>query len=221
MYAVIHKDKVIIGPKEWNRGFFTFRFQQLKISAAAMPRTAPSEMPFIVDADTRIVPATVTYEEINTMTQYHRGPVWEIGEGSATATYVATDTPIEQARANFRNQAAEVRYRRETAGSKITIQDLEVSLDTSRDGRNTFIQKFSLMGDTDTSNWKFPEGWLTLTKAELGSIVQAGATHIQSAFDWEKGINDLIDAAQTAEELLNIEIVEKPEAGENLNGATE
>jgi hypothetical protein len=216
MHAVIHKDKVIIGPKEWNRGFFTFRFQQLKIAASTMPRTAPTEMPFIVDADTKIVPATVIYEEINPMTQYHRGPVWEISEDSATATYVATDTPIEQARGNFRNQAADERYKKEVAGTKITIQDLEVSLDTSRDGRNIFLQKYSLMSDTDTANWKFPEGWLTLTKAELGQIVQAGATHIQSAFDWEKGINDQIDAAETAEELLAIEIVEETE--ENLDG---
>lgn len=218
MYAVIHKDKVIIGPKEWNRGFFTFRFQQLKIATPTMPRTAPTEFPFIVDADTKIVPATVTYEEINPMVQYHRGPVWEITEDSATATYVATDTPIEQARGNFRNQAADERYKKEVAGTKTTIQGLEVSLDTSRDGRNIFLQKFSLMSDTDTTNWKFPEGWLTLTKAELGQIVQAGATHIQSAFDWEKSINDQIDAAETAEELLAIEIVEKPETRENLDG---
>lgn len=209
MYAVIHKDKVIIGPKEWNRSFFSFRFQQLKISAPMMPRTAPSEMPFVVDENTRIVPASVIYEEINPMIQYHRGPIWVINEDSATATYVATDTPIEQARANFRNQAADERYKKEVSVTKMTIQDLEVSLDTSRDGRNIFIQKFSLMSDTDTANWKFPEGWLTLTKAELGSIVQAAAAHIQSAFDWEKGINDQIDTATNAEELLAIEIKEE------------
>jgi len=216
MYAVIHKEKVIIGPKGWDRGFFSFRFQQLKINAPTMPRTAPTSFPYIVDENTRIVPAMVTYEEINTMTQYHRGPVWTIGEGSASALYEAVDTPIEQARANFRNQAADERYKKEVAGTKTTVQDLEVSLDTSRDGRNIFIQKFSLMGDSDTANWKFPEGWLTLTKPELGQIVQVGAAHIQSAFDWEKGINDQIDAATTAEELLTIEIVEKTE--ENLDG---
>jgi hypothetical protein len=217
MYAVIHKEKVIIGPKEWNRSFFAFRFQQLKIATPPMPRTAPSTMPFNLDENTKIVPATVVYEEINPMVQHHRGPIWEIGEDTATATYAATDTPIDQAKGNFRNQAADERYKKEVAGTKITIQDLEVSLDTSRDGRNIFLQKYSLMGDDDTSNWKFPEGWLTLTKAELGLIVMTGAAHIQSAFDWEKSINDKIDAAETAEELLAIEIVEKPK--EILNGA--
>jgi hypothetical protein len=211
MYAIIHKDKVIIGPKGWDRGFFSFRFQQLKINSATLPRMAPTNFPYIVDENTRIVPATVIYEETNTMTQYHRGPIWEIREDTATATYIAVDTPIEQAKSNFRNQAADERYKKEVAGTKTTVQDLEVSLDTSRDGRNIFIQKFSLMSDSDTANWKFPEGWLTLTKPELGLVVQAGAAHIQSAFDWEKSINDQIDAAETAEELLAIEIVEKTE----------
>jgi len=216
MYAVIHKEKVIIGPKDWDRGFFSFRFQQLKINAATMPRTAPTSFPYVVDENTRIIPATVIYENINPMVQYHRGPIWTISEDSASALYEAVDTPIESAKSNFRNQAAEERYKKEVSGTKITIQDLEVTLDTSRDGRNIFFQKFFLMSDADTVNWKFPEGWLTLTKAELDQIVQVGATHIQSSFDWEKDINDQINAATTAEELLAIEIIENIE--ENLDG---
>jgi hypothetical protein len=219
MYAVIHKEKVIIGPKEWNRGFFVFRFQQLKIDAPMIPRTAPTELPFVVDKDTRIVRAETTYDEIDPMVQYHRGPIWTINEEYAVASYEAVDTPIEQARSNFRNKAAGERYKKEVSGTKVTVQSTEVTLDTSRDGRNIFIQKFSLMEDDDTVNWKFPEGWLTLTKSELGQIVRAGATHIQSAFDWEKSINDQIDSATTAEELLAIEIVEK--AKENLDGVAE
>jgi hypothetical protein len=220
MYAVIHKEKVIIGPKGWDRGFFSFRFQQLKINAPTMPRRAPTEFPYIVDENTRIVPATVTYEEINTMTQYHRGPIWTIGEDSASALYEATDTPIEQAKSNFRNLAADERYNKEVAGTKTTIQDLEISLDTSRDGRNIFLQKFSLMGENDTVNWKFPEGWLTLTKSELGQIVQAGAEHIQSAFDWEKNINDQIDTETNINDLVKYEeiIKPKPQTGLEQNG---
>jgi len=218
MYAVIHKEKVIIGPKGWDIGFFSFRFQQLKINAPTMPRTAPTNFPYVVDENTRIVPATVTYEDINPMTQYHRGPIWTIGEGSASALYEAIDTPLEQAKSNFSNLAADERYKKEVSGTKTTIQDLEVSLDTSRDGRNIFLQKLLLMGESDTVNWKFPEGWLILTKAELGQVVQIGSMHIQSAFDWEKNINDQIAAATTVEELLAIEILEKTE--EKLYGST-
>ena len=215
MYAVIHKQKVIIGPKNWDRVFFSFRFKQLKINSSSMPKTAPTTFPYIVDENTRIIPATVKYEDINPMVQYHRGPIWTIDDNFASAIYEAVNTPIEAAKANFRNQAADERYKKEVAGTKTTIHGLEVSIDTSRDGRNIFVQKFSLMGDADTVNWKFPEGWLTLTKAELGQIVLAGAAHIQSVFDWEKSINDQIDVANTAEELLAIQILQ---AEENLDG---
>jgi hypothetical protein len=154
-----------------------------------------------VDENTLIVPATVTYEEINPMVQYHRGPAWTTNEDSASALYEAVDTPIEQARSNFRNQAADERYKKEIAGTQTTIQDFEVSLDTSRDGRNIFLQKFSLMGDSDNVNWKFPEGWLTLTKADLGLIVASGAAYIQTCFDWEKEQVAIVDACETLTEL--------------------
>jgi hypothetical protein len=97
------------------------------------------------------------------------------------------------------------------AGTKTTIQDLEVTLDTSRDGRNVFIQKYTLMGEDDVVNWKFPEGWLTLTKTELGVAVATGAAHIQGAFDWEKAKVEEIEAAETVEALNAIVIVEPQE----------
>jgi hypothetical protein len=69
------------------------------------------------------------------------------------------------------------------------------------------------MGNDDTANWKFPEGWLTLTKDDLASVVTAADAYVQGVFDWEKTINDEIDAAETAEELHAIEI-ETPQATE-------
>lgn len=218
MYAVIHKNKVIIGPKEWNRAFYTFRLKKLGVNPSTMPRTAPESLPYIIDDDTKVVPATIIHDDVTPMVQHHRGPVWTIQEDSAIAHYQAVDNSIEASRNNFREQAADERYKKEVSGTKVVIQDIEVSIDTSRDGRNIFLQKYSLIGDEDTVNWKFPEGWLTISKAELGVIVMAGAAHIQSAFDWEKSINEQIDAAETAEELLAIEIVEKPEVSGEIDG---
>jgi len=67
------------------------------------------------------------------------------------------------------------------------------------------------MGENDTVNWKFPEGWLTLTKVELGAAVSAGAAHIQGSFDWEKAKIEEIEAAETVEVLDAIVIVEPQE----------
>lgn len=209
MYAILHKNKLSAGPKNWNRAFFSFRLNDLGIKTT-LPNVAPKTMPFEIDADTKIVSVTVKKDDINPMTQYLTGPLWQINDDeTATAFYAATDTPLEAAKNNFRNQAAEERYKKEVAGTKTTVQDIEVTIDTTRDGRNIFIQKLITMDDNETVNWKFPETWLLLTKTDLAAVVQAGAQYIQACFDWEKNINDQIDQANTADQLLEIEIVEK------------
>jgi hypothetical protein len=209
MYAVVYKDKVIVGPMVWNRGIFEGSLERKDIKTS-LPRVAPEQLPFVINEDAKIMLVEENRPEMNPMVEYYYGPLWDVSGEKAIANYEVHDSPIAFAQVNFRQQAADERWKKEIVGTKINIQNTEVTIDTSRDGRNIFVQKYSLMADNETVNWKFPEGWLTLTKAELGQIVNAGAAHIQSAFDWEKTINEQIDAATTKEELLAIEIVEKP-----------
>ena len=51
---------------------------------------------------------------------------------------------------------------------------------------------------------KFPEGWFTVTKAELGAVIAGGFTYIQEQFVWEKTFVDRIDATVSIEELKAI-----------------
>jgi hypothetical protein len=210
MYAVVYKNRVIVGPMGWNRGIFQGSLEKEGVKQT-LPRVAPERFPYIVNEDAQIHRVEENRPELNPMYQFYYGPLWEITATKVIANYEVRDTSVEAARVKFKNQLADERYKKEAAGTSINIQDVVVTLDTSREGRNIFLQKYLLMGENDTVNWKFPETWLTLTKTELGSIVAVGAAHIQGAFDWEKNINDLIDAAQTNEELLEIEIVEKEE----------
>lgn len=206
MYALIHKDQVLSGPRDWDRAFFTFIVNNKGIPLGKpIPRMPIDNEPYIIDEDTKIVRVEIVQEGLNPLVEYYQGPTWELLEDKALAHYAVINTPVEFARNNFKELVAAKRYEKETKGTKSTIQDLEVSLDTSRDGRNIFLQKYSLMPDDATVNWKFPEGWLTLTKAELGQCVAVGAGYIQSCFDWEKSYDDRIDAAMTKEELLQIE----------------
>jgi hypothetical protein len=207
MYAVVYKNRVIVGPMDWNRAIFQGSLEKEKI-LVTLPRVAPQELPYIINEDVKIMIVEEIRPEINPMVEYYYGPLWDLTGNCAIANYQINDTSIDSARINFKQQAADERYKKEIAGMKINIQDIEVTIDTSRDGRNIFIQKYGLMSENETVNWKFPESWLTLTKSELGSVVAAVDTHIQSAFDWEKTINDEIDAATTKEELLDIKIVE-------------
>jgi hypothetical protein len=62
------------------------------------------------------------------------------------------------------------------------------------------------MGVDDTVQWKFPEGWLTLTRSDLGTVVTAGSNHVQDQFVWEVNKNTEIDACATATELDAVDL---------------
>ena len=211
MYVLVHKERVLVGPRDWNRPMFEGALQKLKLETL-LPRRDPQELPILIDEDTYITSAAIVIPPHNERIETYHGPYWNFeNKDLAVGTYEIKYKTLGSIRELLTNEAAAERYRREVAGTKTTIQDLEVTLDTSRDGRNVFIQKYTLMGENDTVNWKFPEGWLTLTKVELGAAVSAGAAHIQGSFDWEKAKIEEIEAAETVEVLDAIVIVEPQE----------
>lgn len=215
MYAVVYKDRVIVGPMNWNRAIFTGSLSKEGVTDL-IPRVAPETLPHIVNDDARICAVEEQRPEMNPMVEFYYGPLWDVSGDVAIANYEVQSSPIESARVNFKQQAADERYKKEVAGTTVNIQGIDVTVDTNRGSRDIFVQKYLLMSDTDTVGWKFPEAWLTLSKADLGACVAAGAQHVQSSFDWERAIVEQIDAAETKEELLAIEIVEKETPQDNL-----
>lgn len=210
MYVVAYKNRVIAGAMPWNRGIFegSLEKQGIKIQ---LGRVAPDDLPMIIDDDAKIMQAEENRPKLNPLVEYYYGPLWDTTGAVAVANYEVHDTPIENARLNLKELAAGERYKKEVAGTTINIQDTVVTIDTNRGARDIFIQKYTLMSEGETVSWKFPEGWLTLSKQELGQIVAAGTAYVQSCFDWERGISDQIDAAQTKQELLAITIIEPTE----------
>lgn len=167
------------------------------------------------------------------------GPTWEFHVDAATATYNKTDKPLDEVRATIKSIAAAIRYGKEAAGTKVIIVPevtgevsvpklneetgemeevtettvitpaVEVTADTSRDGRAIFVQVYSTLPDGGSVDWKFPEGWMNITKEQLGLIIAGGFTYIQEQFAWEKDIGDRADAAGTMDELkaIYVEVV--------------
>lgn len=214
MYVLVHKERVLVGPRDWNRPMFEGALERLKLTTM-LPRRDPQELPIVIDEDTYITNAVIVIPSHNEKIETYHGPYWNFENKSlAVGTYEIKEKQLGSIRELLINQTAAERYRREVAGTTAVIQDTTVTLDTSRDGRNVFIQKYTLMGDSDTVNWKFPEGWLTLTKSDLGIAVAAGVSHIQGSFDWEKAKVEEIEAADTATALDAIVIVEQEEPSE-------
>jgi len=207
MYAVIYDNRVLVGPMNWNRGMFQGTLERQGIQYP-LPRTAPDTLPLIINDHAKIMSVDEVRPEMNPLVEYYYGPLWNITDDVVIANYEVHDSPIDSMRYNLKQVAAQERYKREVLGTTATIQDKTVTIDTNRGARDIFVQKYLLMANSDTVNWKFPEGWLTLTKQELGLVVQAGNQYIQSCFDWELNISDQIDTADTKEELLAITIVE-------------
>lgn len=209
MFLLVHKNMVLVGPMDWNKAMFTVGAKRKKIDHY-FPFNPPDTFPYIIDNDTKVVKCQLVYQNYDKRTEYLHGPFWNFDQDEAIGTFEIKETPIDQVKGMMKLEVADERYKKEISGTKTTIQSLEVSVDTNRGSRDIFVQKYLLMGENDTVQWKFPEGWLTLTKTDLGQIVAAGAAHIQTAFNWEKNLADTIDATTTYAELKNIVIVEPP-----------
>ena len=210
MYAVVYDNRILVGPMNWNRAMFQGALEKKGINQL-LPRVAPDDLPMIINEHAKIMQVEENRPELNPLVEYYYGPLWEITETKAIANYQINDTPIEAARYNLKQLCAGERYKKEITGATATIQNQTVTVDTNRGARDIFVQKYLLMAENDTVNWKFPETWLTLTKTDLGLCVAAGAQHIQSCFDWELNIAAQIDQAENKEQLLAIEIIEQPE----------
>lgn len=213
MYVLVHKERVLVGPRDWNRAMFDGALEKLGIQFL-LPRRDPLTLPIIIDENTYVTRAEMFIPQHNAKTHSYVGPYWDLTDKNvAKGTYQIKERPLGSIKEILIAEVAAERWNKEVNGGKFTIKGIEVSLDTSREGRNIFLQKYSLMGDNDTVNWKFPEGWLTLTKQELGAVVMAGAAHIQAAFDWEKAKVEEIQAASNTATLEAITIVEAEVSG--------
>ena len=213
MSYVIVKDKqmVLLGPMGWRQRMFQNEINDLveqgEMSVAY--QIPPVEQGYIdLGEGFEIFPIVESYiPDHDPIYDQLVGPFYTYADGKASSTYTTVLGDISLSKATLKSQAAAERYRKENLSTTITVQGQAMTLDTSRDNRSIFVDKLMMMGESDTVNWKFPEGWVMLTRAELQSIVLFGAAYIQAQFDWENTISSQIDAATTVEELKAIVIL--------------
>lgn len=204
---VENKQTVLLGPIFWRHRFIQTELDDLDIDYT-VPPVEPNTCLKITD-NIEVYPiAEITADSCDTRFEQLAGPFWNFDNNLATGHYTTAPKSLDTIKSEFKQVAANERYRKEIAGVRVTVQDTVVTVDTSRDGRNIFVQKYTSMSDTDTVQWKFPETWLTLSKSELGTVVAAGAAHVQSQFDWERAIVAQIGSAGNVDELRAIVIVE-------------
>jgi hypothetical protein len=219
MYVVTdhnNQNFVILGPIAWKPRYIGDIISDEIQEDVTVTQADESRVPFEPWPGITIRRCQIVHEPIkNPLIQVHQGPIWTYDDANplhqATATWHVTDRDISQVKQTLKTQVAEIRWKKETQGAMVNIQGHDVWCDTSRGNRDVFLQKFMLMGDTDTVRWKFPSRWLVLSKAELGYIVSLGAAYIQSCFDWENDQYERIDACETLAELAELTFEEVAE----------
>lgn len=209
-YILVENRQIVhLGPFAWNK----YRMLQSELDDLEVVFTVPPiEQGYIrINDNFEIFPVTdVVSPEIDPNFDSPVGPTWQYINDGAVATFDKADKSLDEVRATIKSVAAAIRYNKEAAGTKVTIAEgVEVTADTSRDGRAIFVQVYSTLPDGGSVDWKFPEGWMNVTKEQLGLIIAGGFTYIQEQFAWEKDIGDRADAAGTMDELkaIYIEVV--------------
>lgn len=206
LYVLVDGQYVVNGPRAWNaRSFQSTLSDDYEINYV-FPMQKDDLEPIVINDTLRVLPASLTYPEYNPKIEYCDGPYWTYDNDFAAGTFEVKDQPIDSVKSALKNIVSSNRYDKEIAGTTTTIQNLEVFIDTSRTNRNTYVNAYNLMADTDTLNWKFSEGWLLLTKEEMKSVVDVGANYINTQFEWEASKVQEIDSCTTLEELNAVDL---------------
>lgn len=211
-YLLVENKQIVhLGPIAWRHRFIQSELEDLDVDYIVSP-TEPNGYLRINDS-LEIYPVNLENPVFDALYQQLAGPFWTFDNEVATGTYNVLDRDIAGIKGDLKGVAAGERYRKETSGIKLTVQETEVSVATDRDSRNVYAQKLVSMTDNDTVQWKFPQAWLTLTKQELVTVLNSINAYVQTQFDWEIGIVQQIDDAQDIDTLKNIVIVEKRDNG--------
>src|ERR1700747_1432502 len=199
-YILVENQQIVhLGPMFWRERIFQSELDELEIEYTVSPNEGYTSIP---NTTFEIFPVTTSVmPEHDGLYQQAVGPFYTYANNEATETYTLAPQDIEYTKSKLTEIVSNKRYTKEIAGVTTSVQNTNVTVDTSRDGRNIFVQKYLLMQDTDTVQWKFPECWLTLSKADLGNVIAAGASYIQSQFDWEANVSSQIWAANTSDQL--------------------
>lgn len=104
-----------------------------------------------------------------------------------------------------RDKLASVRFARETGG--IVISGARIATDRQSQALITGAYTYSLLNPEALIDWKGADGtWTQIDAATLAGIAGAVATHVQACFSNERALSELIEAADTVEELASIDL---------------
>ena len=216
MYAIVHKDNVMITSEKWYVGRLNSELQDLEIKKTIYP-SDEQNVPITIDQDTKILHYHETYPPINPTIECYDGPTYDIQENQVIASYYTRPLDLNIAKGNLKEKITTIRYAKETATIQIPIPIINdngelletISISTSRETRSLLAAKLAATGN-DFINWKFSEGWAFVNHLDLELMIFYIDQHVQSVYDWEFDKHAEVDSCYSFDDLVAMEIVEKP-----------
>lgn len=198
-YVLMKDGSVRYGPRPYAQGIFEAVAEDLVGVSVALPASLEGEVESLAEGLSLLpVKQEAVAPEYNPDLYQLAGPSYSVDVDGVNASYTVVPLPLEQAKGRLLAKIAAMRYDMEVAGTTCTVQGQLVNLLTNREDRNLYLQAYQLLGDQATQAWKFlPATWITLTKADLGLVVQTIFTYVQSKYDWEKAKAAEINAVTT------------------------
>ena len=206
MFSLVNGQELLLGPIAFNyRMINSVLEEELEVDFRVKSSDYQS-VPIHFTEDIKILPARNEIPEYDPRFQTISQTSRIITDDEVVFTYTVSDKTLEQIKDEYKAIVKPERQRRENTTIKVTINDNEVSVSTSRESRLEFISK--LLGNDGPYNFKFDNGtWLEITKTDLQYIISQIDSKVQEAFDWELAKLEEIDTCETKEEVYEVEIV--------------
>ena len=206
MYAIVHNNFVILTQPNWNTRMFTSILEEECGINRRILLADEQTLPMILNENTKILKVYLNTPEYNPKIEWLDGPNYTVTEDNVVANYTVKPLDLTIAKGNLIDKLPALRYEKEKKSIDITVQDLNLNISTDRETRATFTNKLLAIGN-NSINFKFKEGWLNLSKADLEYIIQQIDFAVQEAFDWELSKTNEINSCKTLEEINNIVLV--------------
>jgi len=146
-----------------------------------------------------VEPPTVTVNQRLT-----QGEPEEYAPGHWRETWIVTDIPLSEAKANRSNDLASLRYQHETAG--ITLSGMTIETDRESQALITGAYCTSLLNPAVMIDWKGVNGWTQIDAATIAGIAASVSIHVQACFSKERVLSEALDAAETVEGVQAIDL---------------
>ena len=199
-YLITENKNIVLGPMDWRTRTFQSEMEDLEVYY----RVSPNEGYYQVNDEIEIYPITSsTTPSYDADYQQLQGPFYTFDNEEATETYSVIDQDVNSSKNKLKTLINTESTKAKAKATLVTIQGISVTISVASIG--DYTQQLSLMGDSIT--WKFPEGWLVLSKVDLELVIATCNGVIQSAFDAEYAQHLLIDACDSIDSLRALNIV--------------